>query len=170
MSFILYIVRHAIAEEHAASGRDEDRQLTAEGTMKMRRAALGLKALGVAPAAIWSSPLVRARQTAEILSAVLIEGARIALREQLAPGQPSAAVLDAVRGLRGARSVMVVGHEPDLGRLASHLLTGSPSRAHLPFKKGGAAAFGLGERAQGERAELLWFLMPRQLRALGRKS
>jgi phosphohistidine phosphatase len=113
---------------------------------------------------------VRARQTAEVLSAVLAEGARVAVRDQLAPGQPSAAVLEAVRGLRGARSVMVVGHEPDLGRLASYVLTGSASRANLPFKKGGTAAFELGDRAEGERAELLWFLMPRQLRALGHES
>ncbi len=168
MSFTLYIVRHAIAEEYAASGREEDRRLTAEGASKMRRAALGLQKLAVAPSVIWSSPLVRARQTAEILSAVLAEGARVAERDVLAPGQPSAAVLDAVRGLRGASSVMLVGHEPDLGGLASYLLTGSPTRVHLPFKKGGAAAFELGDRAEGERAELLWFLMPRQLRALGK--
>ena len=170
MTVTLYLVRHAIAEEHAASGRDEDRRLTPEGAGKMRRAALGLQGLGVAPGAIWSSPLVRARQTAEILSAVLGGGGKVTLRDVLAPGHPSAAVLEAVRALRGVRSVMLVGHEPDLGRLGSYLLTGSPSRAQLPFKKGATAAFELGADAAGAPAELRWFLTPRQLRALGRKS
>ena len=59
MSCVLYLVRHAIAEERATGRSDDDRHLTPEGIRKMRAVALGLKHLGVGPDTILSSPLRR---------------------------------------------------------------------------------------------------------------
>ncbi len=64
----LYIVRHAIAAPHGTPGiPDDDGPLTEEGIKKMRQAAAGLRSLDYVPELILTSPLLRARQTAEIL-------------------------------------------------------------------------------------------------------
>ena len=68
---ILYLVRHAIAEDTAASGRDADRALTADGKGRMRRAVKGLRALDVQLDLLLTSPYRRAVETAEILAGVL---------------------------------------------------------------------------------------------------
>lgn len=166
MSHTLYLVRHAIAEAHAPSGRDEDRRLTAEGAAKQRRAALGLARIGVLPAAIWSSPLVRARETAQILSSALEPSPPVTIYNLLAPGHPSARVLAGLKAPRGSRSLMLVGHEPDLGQLASQLLTGSPRAVAFAFKKGAVAAFEVGSLPPKAPATLLWFATPKQLRGV----
>jgi phosphohistidine phosphatase len=114
----IYIVRHAIAEDFAASGRDEDRALTPEGRKKMKRAARGLVALGIAPARLLSSPLVRAQQT----SVVLVEGypqVEIETCDLLAPGVDEHALTRLLNGRYAGADVMLVGHEPDLGELLS---------------------------------------------------
>ena len=78
----LFLVRHGIAEDVSKSGRDADRELTAEGRRKTRRAARGLRALGVQPTALLASPLVRARDGGDHrrlarLRARDLEGARL---------------------------------------------------------------------------------------------
>jgi phosphohistidine phosphatase SixA len=65
-----------------------------------------------------------------------------------------------------AFSVMLVGHEPSISELASFLLTGSPDGAYLPFKKGAVAAIEVGSLPPRSPGKLLWFLAPKQLRAL----
>jgi phosphohistidine phosphatase len=67
MSCILYLVRHASAEVAAAGMGDADRRLTPDGAQRMRRAAAGLKRLGIIADAVLSSPLPRAEETASIL-------------------------------------------------------------------------------------------------------
>ena len=167
MSHTLYLIRHAIAEDHAASGRDEDRRLTREGAAKMQRAALGLRRLGVAPDAIWSSPLPRARETAEIVRDALASGLKVTTCAPLAPGGSSEAVIAGLKSASGVQQLVLVGHEPDLGELASHLLTGAPSAPALVFKKGAVAAIELGQLPPRSLGTLSWFLTPRQLRWIG---
>jgi phosphohistidine phosphatase len=167
MSYSLYLVRHAIAEENAPTGRDADRRLTAEGTAKMQRAALGLKTLGVALDAVWSSPLRRAQQTAEVLCQELAPGLAVTTYPPLAPGHGSGAVLAGLRAARDVQSLALVGHEPDLGELALHLIAGSPVHGAIEFRKGSVAAFELAELPPRSPAKLLWLLTPKQLRALG---
>ena len=126
MAYVLYLVRHAIAEARGATA-DADRRLTAEGARRMRRVALGLKRLGVAPELIVSSPLRRAEETAAILVSVLAPDLPIEIYPPLAPGNPIAEVISGLRQYRRAHHVILVGHQPSLGELASQLLTGSPS-------------------------------------------
>ena len=161
---IVILVRHAVAEERRAGLRDAARKLTPEGKEKLREAALGLKRLGVAPDRILTSPLVRAAETAAGLAEVLAPAAHPETCGALAPGQPPQELLQALNALpAGAKTVMLVGHEPDLGELASWLLTGDPDAVAMPFRKAGAAAIELEEGA----GTLRWMLAPRQLRALG---
>ena len=82
----LYIVRHGIAVSHGTPGvSDEGRALTEEGIEKMRQAAKGLRSLDFIPEVILSSPLLRARQTAEILLDVLDKKIEFEISPALAP-------------------------------------------------------------------------------------
>ena len=82
----LYIVRHAIAVPRGTPGiPDDDRALTEEGRTKMRVNALGLRALNFLPELILSSPLPRARETAEILLEAFGKGIGLKICPALAP-------------------------------------------------------------------------------------
>src|ERR1043165_3270696 len=83
----LYLVRHAVAEERGDKWPDDNkRPLTADGMSRMRKSARGLQRVGVTVDVILASALVRARQTAEILSAELDGHPAIVTSEALAPG------------------------------------------------------------------------------------
>src|SRR5512138_1330454 len=91
--FELYLVRHAIAEERGDAWPDDTkRPLTADGASRMRKAARGLSRMDVTLDVILSSPLVRARQTAEILAASLSPHPSIVNVDSLAPGAPYTAL------------------------------------------------------------------------------
>ena len=160
MSCTIYLLRHGIAGPTPDGMTDADRQLTGTGERRMMKIAVGLKRLGVCPHAILSSPLLRAKQTADIVAPVLAPRCVVQLCEALAPGHH---VADVVRALgRRRRDIMLVGHEPDLGHLASFLLTGSVQQLSLQFKKGGIAAIEV-ETLPPRGGTLLWLLTPKQL-------
>jgi len=163
---MLYLVRHAIADADSATGSDADRALSEDGVRKMRRAALGLRRLGVEPDVILSSPLRRAEETAALLVEILAPELAVEIYPPLSPGNAVGDILSGLRAQREARHVMLVGHQPDLGQLASHLLTGSTAAVALPFKKGGIAAIQVGALPPRAAGALEWFVTPKQLRAM----
>lgn len=168
MSATLYLMRHGIAAEPSPSTKDADRALTAEGVRKTSQVAVGLRALGIAPDLILASPLRRAEETARLTADVLAPAVGVELFPPLAAGAtPAAELVKALRIARGARHVMLVGHQPDLGELASFLLTGSTGLAPLPFRKASVAAIGVGSLPPRDAGVLEWFLTPSQLRAIG---
>ena len=131
----LYLVRHA----EAASGEpDELRPLTAEGREAARELGRRLAAEGVRPDAVLTSPLLRARETAAELARAT--GVDPEPDERLAPGA-SAEGVRAAADERGGGTVVVVGHQPDCGRIAA-MLTGGPEPA---FPPGGVLAIDLAE-------------------------
>ena len=158
----IYIVRHAIAEDVSHSGRDEDRALTAEGRKKMKRAARGLATIGVAPAMLLASPLVRAQQTAEIIVEALPQ-LQIETCELLAPAVDERPLTKLLNGAHAGRDVMLVGHEPDLGELLSFWLTGSRGGVETRFKKGAVACIASGTLPPPGKAVLEWFMTASQL-------
>jgi phosphohistidine phosphatase len=160
----LLIIRHAIAIARGTPGISDDaRPLTDEGEHRFRAAACGLAQILEAPDAILTSPLPRARRTAEI--------AAHAWRSNLAPVDTPALIeaceVDVRRLLarqRKAKLIAIVGHEPSLSALLAGLL-GASDGERFAIKKGGAVLLELhaGPRAG---ARLLWALPPRILRAL----
>lgn len=162
----IYIVRHAIAEDVSASGRDEDRALTAEGRKKMKRAARGLATLGVAPAHLLASPLVRAQQTAEVVVEALPQLA-IETCDLLAPGVDERALTRLLNGSYASGDVMLVGHEPDLGELLSYWLTGSRGGVETRFKKGAVACIASSALPPLGKAVLEWLMTAGQLGEVG---
>src|SRR5262245_47356052 len=91
----LYLIRHAIAEERGDAWPDDAKRPLSEGGMKrMRKSARGLAEAGVSFDVILSSPLVRARQTAEIVAAAMVPRPAVVIIESLSPGSGPAAVLN----------------------------------------------------------------------------
>jgi phosphohistidine phosphatase len=114
---------------------------------------------------IFTSSLVRARQTAELLGAGLKGKPPIKLLKELEPGHgPNAVVQQLARDAR-KRRLALVGHEPDLGELASYLLG---TKKPLPFKKGGVCRIDLAALPSTRAGTLVWMMPPKILRRLGR--
>lgn len=157
----ILLVRHAIAEDFASSGRDFDRALTEEGRRRMTRAARGLRTLDVEPTVLLASPLLRARQTAEIL------GRRFDLApstwDALACGVDHATLTAELDERHPGGTVVLVGHEPDLGELLSFWLAGHPRRIAVHFRKGAVACVTAGQLPPGGAAVLEWMLTSGQL-------
>ena len=159
-------MRHGIAEDESASGADADRQLTDDGRRKVLEAARGLKEIGVKPEVVISSPLPRALDTAKLTASVLDRDLQVETVAALDIGYDAAAVAASLGAYVGASSILVVGHQPQLGELASLLLTGSHLLAPLPFKKGAVAAIDVESLPPRSAGVLAWFMAPKQLRAL----
>lgn len=165
----VYLIRHGIAVPRGSPGIIDDaaRELTADGAKKTRRAVRGLVRLGVDLQRIWSSPLVRARQTAEILAEAFPDAGAVRSLRALAPEGDFDRILAALSKSESLKEAALVGHEPDLGELASLLLTGRRV-PFLEFRKGGVACIDLESSEQPGRGRLEWLLTPRQLRLLAR--
>jgi phosphohistidine phosphatase len=160
----LLIVRHAAAVPSGTPGiADDERPLTPRGRERFVRAARGLARLADRPDALLTSPLPRARATADI-AARAFGHLEPTVEPALAHGT-LAAIVDAVARQPAKATVAIVGHEPTLGALLARLLDAGQG-ARFAFKKGGAALIDLpdGPRAPGR---LVWFVKPRILRLLG---
>lgn len=160
----LYLVRHAIAEERGDAWPDDtSRPLTERGKARMRRVAKGLVRLGVQIDVVLTSPLVRARQTAEVLAAAFDEAPPVVDLDALAPGSTHAEVLESLRKYGKKKRLALVGHEPDLGVLAGRLLG---SRKPLEFRKGAVCLIEVGKLPPTTPGTLRWFATPAMLRAV----
>lgn len=139
----IFLVRHARAGRRDARKYPDDdlRPLTPGGRKAFSRAARGLLAAGPPPEAVLSSPALRALETAEILAKALGLGRKgvitVPALHHDVPVRGSRGTLASLSKLDLPEAFAVVGHEPNLGRLASLLVSGS-IRARLPLAKGGA--------------------------------
>ena len=166
MSVELYLVRHAIAAERGPEWPDDSkRPLTERGIERFREIVDGLVWLDVQVDIVLTSPLVRAKQTAQYLSSGLPSRPPLSIAETLAPGHVPAEIMEAVaREARNHKRLALVGHEPDLGELAGWLLG---TKRAIPFKKGGACRIDL-DSVTARHGTLCWHLPPKALRKLGR--
>lgn len=160
----LYLVRHAEAEPTPPRGGDSERRLTAAGRHEFTRAVAGLRELDIELVRILTSPLLRARQTAEILHEQL-PGPAPEEWPLLAPGGGLERLLQGLRDAGGA--VALVGHEPGLGRLLSLAVAGSAGDG-TPMRKGGVARIQFEGPPRPGTGCLVWLLTPKLLRRIGR--
>ena len=160
----LYLVRHAIAAERGPEWPDDTkRPLTEIGISRFKEVVEGLVWLGIEIDEIFTSPLVRTRQTATLLANGLANKMTVKMLDALAPGHSPRSVMNELSKAARRHRIALVGHEPGLGELGAHLI-GAPRP--LPFKKGGVAYItvqGLTARRPGE---LTWHLPPKVLRRL----
>jgi phosphohistidine phosphatase len=160
----LYILRHGIAVERGSPGykKDGDRPLTKEGEEKMRQIAEAMMVMDLKFDLILSSPYVRAEQTARIVANELDED--VTFTEFLLPNANSLELIREINDEKPQR-VLLVGHEPDLSRLVSLLVTGA-SDATIELKKGGLCKLTLDKLVFAQCATLNWLLTPKLLRQL----
>jgi phosphohistidine phosphatase len=160
----LYIVRHAIAAVRGEDWPDDDkRPLTERGVGRFKEEVAGLKKLSVGIDEIFTSPLVRARQTAELLAAGIPGKPSVKVLDALAPGHTPTSVMAQLARAARRRRIALVGHEPGLGELAAHLI--GAGRA-LTFKKGGVCRIDIESLSSRRPGSLSWFVTPKLLRGL----
>jgi phosphohistidine phosphatase len=160
----LYLIRHGVAEERGDAWPDDaKRPLTEEGTSRMRKAARGLSRLGVVFDIVLTSPLVRARQTAEIVAGGLAPRPTLVNLDSLAPDAGYAALITDLEKHARKPRIALVGHEPDIGELAARLIG---SRRSIEFKKGAICRIDIDEIPPNGPGQLRWFIAPKILLAL----
>jgi phosphohistidine phosphatase len=152
----LYFLRHGKAWSRADWHEDDDlRPLTDIGEAVVRAEGRAMKAMGLAPEVIVTSPLVRARRTAEIVAEELGLSERLVDDQRLARGLDARRLAEIVADHGEAMSLMIVGHEPDFSFTVAELTGGG----RVDFKKGGLARVDV----QGPRLDdgtLAWLLTP----------
>jgi phosphohistidine phosphatase len=162
----LLIIRHAIAfaRDRRRWADDTVRPLSPAGIRRSRKAAAGLEKLCRAPDRLLTSPLLRAAQTAKILTQVA-GWPRAEMAPELAPGQAAAAVLTLLSKDR-SRRIAIVGHQPDLSALLAACLLRSHDSLPIEMKKNAVACLSFAGRVRVGGAVLAWLATPRMLRSV----
>ncbi len=159
MSLTLYFLRHGQAGNREDwHGDDSQRPLTVEGKRRMKREAATIWKLGLPLDIIISSPLVRASQTAEIVAKARGATARLITDDRVGPGFGPTHLATIVAEHRGARGLMLVGHEPDFSETIGHVTGGGG----LTMKKGALACVEMKDPAS-LKGTLVWLIPPKVL-------
>ena len=148
----LYLVQHGEATPEEV---DPSRPLTSKGSQDVKKVASFLVQIGLGLIAIRHSGKLRARQTAEIISAALGPGYQVQQSGNLSPGDRVRNLIEEIK--RMTADLMIVGHLPFLGKLASTLLTGSESTNPLAFRQGGVVCL---QRKEDQMWQVVWMVTP----------
>ncbi len=154
----LYLLRHGIAEEKSASGRDRDRELTGKGRTELKRVLEVASHAKVEPSLILTSPYARARETAAIARKALGTGEDLVETKALVPEGEPQSVWAEICDHRKEESLMLVGHNPLLEQMVAHLL-GTPT-LRFQFEKAAIVAIEIGNFRGEPDGVLLWVLTP----------
>lgn len=130
--------------------------------------ASALKKLNARPSIVVSSPLTRTRQTAEIIQEVLGVEGELKIADGLAPGGTSSEVFKNLKKLSPFEDLFLVGHEPDIGRLAADLMLAGPE-VMIPFKKAAVIRVDVQDLPPSWPGTLKWFLTPKVANLIGAK-
>jgi phosphohistidine phosphatase len=163
----LYLIRHADAAPLGEGGitRDEDRPLTKKGEEQAKRLAPGFRAQGIHLDVVLTSPLLRARQTAErMLQEWPNPAPELRVCQELAPGGKRRKLSRFLMEL-GSDRVALVGHQPDLGQYVAWLI--GSKKAQLDLAKGGVAYVICEEEPNKGRGVLAWLVTPEWFAACG---
>lgn len=149
------LLRHGIAEDKGSED-DFDRKLTAAGAKKMKRVARALERIFPDADTIYSSPLVRAVQTAERVAKAYGSGLKINETDALRP-EAEVAQFREMLAQAGGENIICVGHEPNLSHIMLEVTAMAPA-GQVSLKKGGF--YGVRFYANGD-ARLEWMIAPR---------
>ena len=157
----LFIIRHGKAEPRGQYGSDGDRPLTNDGVEEMKAVGRALARL-TDVAVVLTSPLVRARQTADQIVAAFKPAPKMVVLDALASASNYRRLAEAING-HLADSVAVVGHEPDMSGLAGFLI-GQEGSVAIDFKKGAVCRIDIDDRLAQGGGTLVWLVPPKILR------
>lgn len=155
----LYLIRHGIAETISPSKPDSKRELTAEGKEVLRKAAEGWKKIIKSFDIIVSSPYIRAVQTAEIIASVFNYKEKIIADKSIASGHNPEHLLEFLKQFN-KKEIAIVGHEPDMSRGLSFLV--SSSGMYTEFDRGCIAKINFEGRLRISGGKLE-YLIPQEL-------
>jgi phosphohistidine phosphatase len=153
----LYIIRHAWAGQYGDPKWPDDTQrpLTKKGRKRFAAMVNILSERGVTPSLVAASPMLRCRQTAEILAENLIERPEVVEREELLPhGDLSGLLAWTAKRAGEQQQIAWVGHAPDVNRIAAALI--GEANASISFSKGAVAAVRFDEQIEAGAGELRW--------------
>jgi phosphohistidine phosphatase len=167
----IYLIRHsnAVDIEAADLEPDDQRPLSEKGREKMKNIALALKALGVKPNLIVSSPYVRAEQSAQILKKVLECKKDLAINESLVPLGNANNIIGEINEKYSVDELILVGHEPCLSGLIGVLVTSAPEIL-ITLKYGGVCCLSVDDLRMQRVAAMEWLLTPKILSTIARSS
>ena len=155
----VYLLRHGIAEDRAASGRDADRALTDDGRKKLTKVLDRARKAGVTPTLILSSPLKRAFETAEIAARDLGYSSEISITNSLTPDSSPHRVWTEIRAHRDEPSLLLAGHEPLFSATVAFML--GSTRSMVEFKKAGLVRIDFDSLGAEPRGVLIWMITPK---------
>jgi phosphohistidine phosphatase len=160
----LYLIRHGVAEERGDAWPDDTkRPLSEDGMDRLRKSARGLARLDVWIDVIFTSPLVRARQTADIVAAAFDPRPSIITIDSLAPESTyTSLAADLEKHARKTR-IALVGHEPMIGELAARMIG---SRHAIEFKKGAVCRIDVEILPPAGPGDIRWLLTPKIMREI----
>jgi phosphohistidine phosphatase len=163
----LFLIRHGIAEERGDAWPDDaKRPLSEDGIERFQKSARGLARLDVWIDVVLTSPLVRARQTAEIVASAFDPRPSIITIESLAPGGSYASLVADLEKHGRKTRIALVGHEPGIGELGARLIG---SRHSFEFKKGAVCRIDVDEIPPVGPGDLRWFLTPKAMASIKKK-
>lgn len=166
----VHVFRHGVpvARDAENAPPDRERPLTDEGEKLTRRSARAAAKLGVDADVVATSPLVRARQTAEIAADVLkVPPERVHVLDTLEPEANPGDSIESLATLETRQDeILVTGHKPNLHRVASTLLAGSPQGVDLTLGKASLLSLTIPELGPGVRGTLERSIPPNELRAI----
>lgn len=166
----VYILRHGEAvDADEVGGKDAARTLSPKGEEIIRHAAKGMQQLDVKPDVIWTSPLPRAAQTAQITAEALglknvVENCR-----ELEPDADPGVLAGLIQKHDDGGAVMLVGHNPDLEKFVQYLIS-ETDQANVVLRKGGLAILEADRPIHQGCAGLLSLWTPKQLAKLAEKA
>lgn len=160
----LYIIRHAWAEQYGDPNWPDDAQrpLTKKGRKRFATMVNILNERGMEPSLIATSPILRCRQTAQILAEGLINQPEVIDREELLSHGDLASLVAWTAGqAQDHPQIAWVGHAPDVGQLTAALI--GQSNASIRFAKGAVAAIGFDGAIEIGNGELCWLVTAKLL-------
>lgn len=165
----LYLMRHGIAQD-GGNGDDFHRPLTDKGAKRVRNAVKGMRGLGLEFDALISSPLVRARQTADIAARLLHQEGGVHELASLAPATPVEKLLADLAQWQDRKNLLLVGHQPLLSDTIASLIGGKAGALHIDFKKSGLCRIEIETPPRSGTGTLRWLLTAKLLRQLGERT
>jgi phosphohistidine phosphatase len=159
----LYLVRHGIAADAAPGFPDHARPLTAEGRARFRRLARAFARLGEPLDLVFTSPLVRAVQTAELLAGAIGRD-DVGVLEQLEPQIPAAELFAEVgRRATDGQSVALVGHDPQMSAAVALAAGLAPRESmNIDFRKGSIVRIDVKALPKTQPAQPRWWMKPKR--------
>ena len=169
----LYLMRHgiAVAADDLGVVQDKERPLTSKGIKRIRRAARGIRRLGIEFDGVLTSPLLRARQTADIVAAALDLQSRLEEITELAPECSVEQLIICLTRYQDRDHLLLVGHQPLLGQtLAGLIEPNSGTKFQFDLGKGSLCRVEISRLPVDKPGMLRWLMTAKQLRLLASRS